>query len=237
MTIDRFVTIRSTPGSFYSKLPFATTKSAYAWSIGIVCVIGLINSHLLILNGYYEDPVLKNRTISTVEKIGASTNVTEQYLYQNPNIVCYRYKTGFAVTPQWDTVEMFLYSFIPATIMIMFNSLLINTTFILNRVSAHGNITLSDQALAKRRKFTISLLVITFAFILLALPSTIAWGFLYNWISATFPWANLTMSVLDHFSFLNHASVFFSCFLTNYKFRAIVAQYSRNFFSITINTT
>jgi hypothetical protein len=230
MTIDRFVAIRTIPGSFYSKLPFATTKSAYAWSIGIVVVIVVINSHLLILNGYYEDPVLKNRTVSIVGKNGNLLNTTEEYLYQNPNIVCYLYKNGFTVSPTWDTVEMFLYSFIPATIMLIFNFLLIYTTLLPKKEEAIFNQTNTDefmQTLAKKRRLTISLIVITFAYIILTLPSTIGWSFLVDWMYETLPWANLTLNVLDYISFLNHASVFFSCFLTNFKFRSVIIRYYR----------
>jgi hypothetical protein len=83
-------------------------------------------------------------------------------------------------------------------------------------------VTPASRTIAKKRKLTISLLVITFAFIILTLPSTIARGFLSNWMYATLPWANMTLDVLDYFSFLNHASVSFNCFLTNYKFRNVV---------------
>jgi hypothetical protein len=234
MTIDRFVGIRSTPGSIYSKLPFATTKSAFRWSIGIVCVIAVINSHILILNGYYDDPVTKNRTVTIMGKNGSLSNATEEYLYQNPNMLCYIYKNGFAVTPQWDTVEMFLYSFIPATIMLTFNFLLIYTTLIPNKIGASGSNIAAERTLAKKRKLTISLIVITCAFIILTLPSTIAWSFLVDWMYATLPWANLTLDLLDYFAFFNHTSVFFSCFLTNNKFRSVVTQCLRKLFSIAI---
>jgi hypothetical protein len=228
MSIDRFVTIRKIPGSFYSKLPFATTKSAYAWSIGIFCVLFVVNSHILILNGYYEDPILKNRTVSRVSKNGSQSNVTEEYLYQNPDIVCYVYKTGFSFST-WDSVEMFLYSFIPATIMLTFNVLLIYTTLLPNRAdeSRRTSVAESSQTLAKKRKLTISLLVISFAFIILTLPSTIAWGFFADWMYATLPWANLTLDFLDYFSFLNHVSVFLSCFFTNNKFRKVVISFGK----------
>jgi hypothetical protein len=230
MTIDRFVTIRAIPGSSYNKLPFATTKSAYAWSIGIVCVIAVINSHLLILNGYYEDPVLKNRTVLIINKNGSLLNTTEEYLYQNPNIVCYLYKDGFTVSPTWDTVEMFLYSFIPAAIMLTFNFLLIYTTLMPTNtglaVSRQDSVR-SNRALAKKRRLTISLIVITFSYIVLTLPSTIGWSFLMNWMYETLPWANLTLNIMDYLSFLNHASVFFTCFLTNYKFREVILNYSK----------
>jgi hypothetical protein len=231
MTIDRFVAIRSTPESvFFNKLPFATTRWAYAWSIGIVCVISVINSHILILNGYYEDPIFKNRTVLFNGSNASFSNATEEYLYQNPNIVCYLYKNGYAVSPQWDFVEMFLYSFIPATIMLTFNILLIYTTLMPNKaavMSQHIRVKESSRTLAKKRKLTISLLAITFAYIVLTLPSTIGWSFLMDWMYATLPWANLTLDIMDYFSFLNNASVFFTCFLTNKKFRNVITNCCR----------
>jgi hypothetical protein len=228
MSIDRYVAIRSLPGSFYSKLPFGTPKSALRWSIGIVSFFAILNSHILIFNGYYEDPVLKNRTVLTVAENGTLSNLTEEYLYQNPDLFCNLYKNGFTLFPTWDQLNMFIYSFIPATVMITFNFLLIYTTLMVRKpTSSNSRNQESDRALAKKRKLTISILVITFAFIFLTLPSMIAWGFLADWMYATLPWGNLTLDILDYLSFSNHSSVFFSCFLTNYKFRGVIMGYFR----------
>jgi hypothetical protein len=222
MTIDRFVAVRSMPGSFYTRLPFNSVKSAFYWSITIVLFLGILNIHILILNGYYEDPVLRNRTVyNVIQNDGTVLNeTTEQYLYQNPNIVCYLYKNGFRLFPTWDSVHMFFYSFIPSTIMVIFNVMLIRTTLMPEKKDTNRE---SQKANAKKRKLTISLLAITFAFILMTLPATIAWGYM-SWVLAL-PWGRFTLNILGYFLFLNHASVFFNCLLCNYKFRSAVKMF------------
>ena len=64
LTIDRFITLSSTPGSFYSKLPFSSPKSVATWSIGIITFFFLLNIHILFFYGYFEDPPsIYNQTI------------------------------------------------------------------------------------------------------------------------------------------------------------------------------
>jgi hypothetical protein len=227
MTIDRFVSVRSMPGSFYSKLPFNSNKSAFYWSLGIVLTLGVLNSHILILNGYYQDPETRNRTVSNVSlPDGTFVNQTvEQFIYQNPSIICYRYKTGFRLYPTWDSIHMFIYSFIPASVMFTFNILLIVTTLWPVKDDSSAK---SQKAYSKKRKLTVSLLVISFTFMFLTLPATIGWGY-FSW-AKTLPWGMLSLHVLDYLAFLNHTSLFFNCFITNYKFRKAVKLYARRIF-------
>lgn len=93
VSIDRFVTIRKIPGSIYSRLPFGTVKSAFFWSMGIVLAIFILNMHILILNGYYKDPVIRLRNVTV-----GNITYTEPYVYQKAKLVCYVYKTGFTVS-------------------------------------------------------------------------------------------------------------------------------------------
>ncbi len=50
LCIDRYITVVSTPGSFYSRLPFRTRKSAVAWSLAIIAFVFIVNSHILFSN-------------------------------------------------------------------------------------------------------------------------------------------------------------------------------------------
>ena len=51
MCIDRYVTVVAMPGSFLSKLPFRTNRTAFIWSTSIVLFTTLLNFHILITLG------------------------------------------------------------------------------------------------------------------------------------------------------------------------------------------
>lgn len=57
ISIDRFFTIISRPGSFVARLPFGKPRTAFIWSTSIVGFIFLLNSHFLFLGGAANDPV------------------------------------------------------------------------------------------------------------------------------------------------------------------------------------
>ena len=62
MCVDRFISIKSIPGSFYSRLPFGTIKSAYIWCGCITLIMFLFNIHILIFNGNYIKVIQTNIT-------------------------------------------------------------------------------------------------------------------------------------------------------------------------------
>lgn len=45
--LDRYITVISMPGSFYSRLPFGTKKSAIVWSLILISTALVLNSHIL----------------------------------------------------------------------------------------------------------------------------------------------------------------------------------------------
>jgi hypothetical protein len=105
LSVDRYISVISIPGSFASRLPFRTPKSAHLWSCVIIGLVFILNCHILILNGYYEQTFEKNQTIS--------------------KLICYKNINGFQLNPLWENVHLILYSLIPFIIMIVFNILLI----------------------------------------------------------------------------------------------------------------
>lgn len=226
VSIDRFITIRTTPGSFFSKLPFGTVKSAYAWAGGIMTCLFIFNFHILILNGYYPDPEQRNRTVN-----GSNGTYIEEYTYHYSSLVCNVYKTtGFRLFPVWDQIHLFLYNFIPGAIMLLFNLLLIYTTLIPSKKDKHKKLSASDiKAAKKKRNLTLSLLVVTFAFIVLTFPSTIGYGYFSDYLFST-DFGPLLLYCLDYLSFFNHVSIFFFTFMTHRKFRKIVVYQASRIF-------
>ena len=47
LCLDRYITVISKPGSFYSRLPFRTKKSALVWSLILIFTALTLNSHIL----------------------------------------------------------------------------------------------------------------------------------------------------------------------------------------------
>jgi hypothetical protein len=64
LCFDRFISVMSTPGSIYKKLPFGTPRTAVRWSILIIIFFMLFNSHILMFNGFYNPPTTYNITVT-----------------------------------------------------------------------------------------------------------------------------------------------------------------------------
>lgn len=220
--IDRYFTIIATPGSFVSRLPFGTVKSALIWSTSIVLFLALLNMHILILNGYHEPVTL------VVENL---TNGTTIAYNKTNNFLCYRYSPNFILAPTWDYVNMALYNFLPYILMSIFNYLLIRKTMSTSRSFRSSNDQQQIKMNRKKMRLTISLVIITNAFIVMTLPGMIAYGFFFNLLYSS----SLGMIIgflADGLLFLNHASLFFICFLSNVKFRQIVIQKFKHLFNL-----
>jgi len=203
ISVDRYFSIISRPGS---KLPFSTVKSSLYWSIGIMLAMFIFNIHILFLNGF--------------ETTSNQTNETTVV-----NINCYRYYPDFEFEAFWDKFKMVIYSLIPTVVMIIFNSLIIVKTRSLGQ-----NVNRSDeQALEvykKKRRLTISLVIVTFLFPLMTLPNVIFYGFFNDYGD---PWLRKYVGgFTNNIMFLNHACLFFSLFFTNMYFRnAVYAVFRR----------
>lgn len=221
MCVDRFITIISTPGSFVSRLPFSTNKSAFVWCSCVSIILFLTNIHILILNGYYDPPVVVNAT--SVEVInGTFINTTNTVLIYSLDNHCYLYETQFSLAPTWDGVHLFIYSIIPFIIMFIFNILLISKTLITNKSSMKK----SKEALKsmrKKRKLTISILVITFGFIVMTMPVSFVFTFVRGPIEAL-KYGRIILDLLNFISFSFHASLFSTCFMSNIKLRNFVGK-------------
>jgi hypothetical protein len=220
ISIDRYFTIISKPGSFVSKLPFGTPRNAFIWSSAIIIFIFLLNSHILILNGYLDQPQYLNETL-TFEINGSFINKTILKLNYSDSNHCYTYSSSFRLYPFNNILEMSIYSLIPFAIMTLFNSLIIYKTFKISR-NLNANDIQSFNSYRKKLRMTVSLVVITSLFLLFTLPNTIFFGFFFlKNHDNDFYIGGLT----NHLVFLHHSTIFFSLFFTNIYFRkAIFSQ-------------
>lgn len=118
----------------------------------------------------------------------------------------------------WDQVNLVFYNIIPFLVMITFNMLLIvNLKKKLSKKNNHGQ---SVTTSPKRPSLTISLIILSFLFLVMTTPGTILFAYFYNGFLS-----NLDESLvflIDDISFMNHAMLFFISFISNRKFRRTI---------------
>lgn len=124
ISIERYFTLLSVPGSFFSKIPFATKRFGIFSSVGVLVVFAFINLHIVVKNGYYDPPGLVNTTEFRIVN-GSISNHTREILYQNPDFHCYYYSPTYPLNPWWDEVHLYLYSIVPLIVIVVFNGLTI----------------------------------------------------------------------------------------------------------------
>ena len=199
--IDRYVTIASTPGSIFSVLPFSTARSALGWSLVLTTISALTNLHLIIIPS---DPVVLNGTF-----------------------ICHEFQKTHTTVPMWLKANVFIYGCVPFAIMVLFNGLIIKKTISIRKyLLLNRQASLIDfRANRKRQRLTISLVVITFSFLLMTLPANIAFAYFINDIfSSSDQFKSLVSVLLDNLFFSNNASLFFFSYLSNPKFRQAVKR-------------
>ncbi|CAF1198107.1 unnamed protein product [Adineta steineri] len=144
-------------------LYFLTWKQSYGklsrtkYHIGILTVICLLlNSHILIFNGYRID----------------SPNFT---------IKCYVTRTNpYYIFPIWERVHLVVYNLWPFSMMCLCNTYIIYATV----RSARIRIPTTNQ-FSRHRQLSIMLILVTFAFVLLTLPSCIYFVFFRHRMSTS----------------------------------------------------
>ena len=223
VSIDRYKSIIKMPGTKHEQFYFGTTKSAFVWSSLICISIALINSHFLFLNGFYNPPIHMNETISTFLN-GTEINITMETQFKVPGVNCFFYVSKkFEITSIWKYVQFILYCVIPGGIAVVFNILLVVKTTNYKKYTKMNPSLL--KCFKRKKRITFSLLVISFAFILMTFPATIYFDFIYDSMKDDMTKATNIGAVLNFISFANNSSVFFNCFITNLKFRKIVLNF------------
>ena len=207
--IDRYITVCRLPGS--SKLPSCSLQRAFTWSVSIITSIFFLNFHILILYGY-------QHSITSSQDITDSSNSSNFDAIDleiiGTKLKCDFYSSSFNIGKYWGIVHLVLYSLIPSTLMIIFISLLIHKTFrfgkILNPIAV--------KTFKKKRKVTINLIVVSTAFIMMTLPSSFYYAFIYG-VIPFIPLGKYFEEFFDLIQFSNHGSIFFWSILINSEFR------------------
>lgn len=127
---------------------------------------------------------------------------------------CNVYTTGFKLLPTWEKVHLIIFSLIPFVLMTLFNGLLIKDALMTNSLS-------NSKSNQKKRRVTISLVLVTAFFILMTMPSSILFGFFFDDIT-DIPIGRHLLIITDCLSFLHSTSIFFITLATNSKFRNVL---------------
>ena len=220
--VDRYFSVISTPGSFISKLPFGTVKSATIISSIIVTIIALSNSFILFTDRL---EIYQNETI-------IYNNLT--YFQHLPvKYDCDTLPNGYKIYPDYETVHIIIYPTLAVIIMFIFNTLLIIKIVSIkkSRSSSSNN---NNNSNNKMINLTVSLLFITFLFVLMCLPGTFAYKYFGDYFYSTNELKAIIYSI-DSLSFLNRSSIFINCMISNVKFRSTVLRKLNKLFRFSSN--
>jgi hypothetical protein len=155
--------------------------------LAIVCTIFLLNIHILILNGF---------TITEPSSTDRNTNVT--------HVICYSSKSDKKyMNPKWQRVHLFVYNIVPFSIMLICNLLIIYNVKFGSKVKS------KTKASSKRKnRMTFLLLLITFSFMVLTLPSVIVHSFFKEFLS-TKPYRRMINILVGNLLHTSHTINFF----------------------------
>ncbi len=105
--------------------------------------------------------------------------------------------------------------------MTVFNILLMKALIIDAKKATDAN---SIKAMQRKRRLSLTLIALSVLFVVMTLPATLAFGY-FSDIMFSSQLNILIAHLLDALAFLNHASVFITCFITNVKFRNTVISF------------
>lgn len=208
MTIDRYVHVVALPGSFLSKLPLRSVRSAYVWSIGIIFFTLVLNSHIIVFACHLIDErqlVNQNDSFLKIENIIQMQDTLKSY------------STGFSLFPVWEQVHMAIYIGVPFIIMVVANTLLMRKIIFIQK---HFNYATSSYvSFMKKISITLSILMLNVYFLITSIINFVVFTFFF-YITP------ITLHILiDSLLFSNHCIIFFSSFITNTKFRRIILSF------------
>ena len=150
----------------------------------IVCAIFLLNSHILVLNGF------------TVTEQTSTTNIT--------HVICYQSKSDNKyMNPKWQRVHLFFYNIIPFSIMLACNLLIIYNVKFGSKVKSK-----TKSSSKRKNRMTFLLLLITFSFMFLTLPSVIVHSFFRDFLSDK-PYRRLVNILVGNLLHTSHTINFF----------------------------
>jgi hypothetical protein len=155
--------------------------------LAIFCTIFLLNIHILILNGF---------TLSEPSPSDPNVNVT--------HVICYSSKSDNRyMNPKWQRVHLFVYNIIPFSVMLVCNLLIIYNVKFGSKVKSK-----TKSSSKRKNRMTFLLLLITFSFMVLTLPSVIVHSFFRDFLSNK-PYKRLVNILVGNLLHTSHTINFF----------------------------
>lgn len=203
LTIDKYLILSIRPGSFYYKM--SSPKYATLFSSLVILFFSILNSHILMFNGFYSN----------------NSNITNK----SESLQCGYYSSGFQLFPLWDQVGLYTTFMVPSVLMITFDILFILKMQRLKKKKSNKKI----------KNLTISIIFLTVLFMIMNSPSYLYWGYFFADTKRMYgDFAYVVGGFLDSIMFFNHTCIFLTSYLTNSKFRLAVKTTLVKFFR-TIN--
>ncbi len=166
---------------------------------GISTIIFFINVHILLFVGK-----IKVFSFNTTIGFNETQKISEERLE------CYN-SDLYDLHPFWDQFHLYIYAIGPFCITIIFNCFIFKKLF-------DNNSSVNKVGQQKKRKLVITILIISFLFIICALPQVIAFGFFFVQLSATYV-GSVILPTCDLINFTFNAFNFMLYFGTNIVFR------------------
>jgi hypothetical protein len=189
VSLDRVMVVYSS----WWKVNMTKSKRIDSLIVSIIIFIFSINFHILFLNGYIE--------------FDSKTNME--------NVICYRNKhLKNYINPNWQRVHLLFYNAIPFTIMSVCNFLIIYNVKYKNKIRLN-----SKKSFRKKRRITFTLVLVTFSFIVLTLPSCILHTFYKDYFKDK-PYKRLVYIIVNNLLHTSHAINFFLYVFSAPNFRA-----------------
>lgn len=170
-------------------------KRIYSLILSIVVLLILSNLHILIYNGYViETNETKSNNFSLVQ-----LNTKKVVCYESINDKNY-------IFPKWERAHLFIYNAIPFAIMLICNSLIIYNIKFARKVQSK-----TKASNKRKRRMTFMLILVTFSFILLTLPSVIVHTFYREYLKNK-PYRRLVNIIVNNLLHTSHAINFLYIF-------------------------
>lgn len=192
VSFDRVMSINST----YWTRQMTKSKKLYSLIISICMFILLLNSHLLVFNGFEE------------ERVDPKTSKSFK------TIICYQSKWDESyIFPKWETAHLFMYNAIPFLIILSCNFLIIYNVKYARKIKSQNKN--SDR---RKKRMTFMLILVTCSFMLLTLPSVIVHTYYRETLSDK-PYRRLVNLIVNNLAHTSHAINFFLYIFSAPNFR------------------
>ena len=234
VSFDRLMLVYSSKWKHFMHKP----RRIHLMIAGTILTILSLNIHILFLNGYvvkndlnFAIFALQNPTETKThlygEVITSKYSNTSTFVYiPKEEIICYRsVRDKDYIFPKWQEAHLILYSILPFSIMLTSNLLIIYNVICGQKVESKNK-----ASVKRKRRMTYMLILITFTFIILTLPSVLVHAFFRNTLK-TKKYRRLVNLVVNNLLYTSHACNFFLYVFSAPNFRAELISIFNSIFS------